>query len=464
VIGGHGSYPAMKASGVPWLGDVPAHWRLMPGRACYREKKIPNTGLKETRVLSLSFGRIVVKPEEKLHGLVPASFETYQMIEPGDIIVRPTDLQNDWNSLRFGLSRDRGIITSAYLCFRTQDVMGSGYGFLLLHAYDLKKIFYGLGSGLRQNLDWGDFKYLPCLVPPDEEQSAIARFVTHADHRVRCATRAKKELIALLSEQKQSILGHALTRGIDPSASVKSSGLEWLGDVPAHWDVVRLKNVLHSVDMRSTTGVEELLSLRREHGVVIYANHFSRPPQAATTIGFKLVQPGQLVVNRLQANNGLVFHSELDGVVSPDYSVFAPKVPLRIEYLSALLRTMPYRAHFRREAKGLGTGTSGFLRLYDERLLETRVALPPVAEQAHILQWLSQATADLDHGIAAARREVTLLDEFRASLIVEVVAGRVDVREAAAFLPDEAEEPARVDDVEIDEDTELETALGKVEA
>jgi hypothetical protein len=97
-------YPVMKDSGVPWLGPVPAHWDRRPGRACYREKRIPNTGLVETTVLSLSYGRIVVKPADRLHGLVPESFETYQIVEPGDIIIRPTDLQNDWNSLRF----DRG--------------------------------------------------------------------------------------------------------------------------------------------------------------------------------------------------------------------------------------------------------------------------------------------------------------------------------------------------------------------
>ena len=138
-------YPAMKDSGVPWLGEVPEHWKQLPGRACYRERQVPNTGLIETTVLSLSYGRIVVKPVDKLHGLVPASFDTYQIVEPGNIIIRPTDLQNDWNSLRFGLSHNRGIITSAYLCFHTTDLWTREYGHLLLHTYDLSKVFYGLG-------------------------------------------------------------------------------------------------------------------------------------------------------------------------------------------------------------------------------------------------------------------------------------------------------------------------------
>ncbi|GIV76423.1 MAG: hypothetical protein KatS3mg050_0817 [Litorilinea sp.] len=169
-------YPAYKETGIPWLGRIPAHWEVVPGRACYREKKVPNTGMQETIVLSLSYGKLIIKSPDKLHGLVPASFETYQIVEPNDIICRPTDLQNDWNSLRFGISRHRGIITSAYMNLNTLSAMIPEYGYLVLHAYDLKKIFYGLGSGLRQNLDWRDFKYLPCVLPPLPERSDQLQF------------------------------------------------------------------------------------------------------------------------------------------------------------------------------------------------------------------------------------------------------------------------------------------------
>ena len=141
-------YPEYKDTGVPWLNRVPRHWSTGPGFAAFREKQIKNIGMREKTVLSLSYGRIVVKPPEKLHGLVPDSFETYQIVDPGDIIIRSTDLQNDWNSLRVGLVRDRGIITSAYLCFRTTAGLTPEYGHQLLHTFDLMKIYYGLGSGL----------------------------------------------------------------------------------------------------------------------------------------------------------------------------------------------------------------------------------------------------------------------------------------------------------------------------
>ena len=242
-------YPAYKPSGVEWLGEVPAHWEVLPGRVCFRAEEQLNIGLQETTVLSLSYGRIVVKPLERLHGLVPSSFETYQIVNPLDIVIRPTDLQNDWNSLRFGLSRHRGIITSAYLCFSTTKETTPEYGYLLLHSYDLMKVFYGLGSGLRQNLDWTDFKYLPCCIPPISEQSAIDRFLDHVARRITRYIDAKQRLIALLEEQRQAIIHQAVTGLIDvrtglPYPAYKPSGVEWLGDVPEHWEIARLKVVL----------------------------------------------------------------------------------------------------------------------------------------------------------------------------------------------------------------------------
>ena len=230
-------YAEYRDSGVPWLGAIPAHWRLQPGFSTFRQKQRKNIGLVETTVLSLSYGRIIVKPIEKLHGLVPASFETYQIVNPGDIIVRPTDLQNDWTSLRVGIARDRGIITSAYLCLQPVDALSPDYLFHLLHSYDLLKVFYGMGSGLRQNLDFSDLKRMPVAVPPPSEQATIVRFLEHIDRRVNRFVRAKRRLVALLNEQKQAIIHRAVTRGLDPDVRLKPSGVAWLGDVPEGWRI-----------------------------------------------------------------------------------------------------------------------------------------------------------------------------------------------------------------------------------
>lgn len=208
-----------------------------------------------------------------------------------------------------------------------------------------------------------------------------------------------------------------------PYPTVKNSGVSWLGDVPTHWERRRLKSLLRVIDRRSSTGTETLLSLRRDHGIVVYSEHFSRPAQGASTVGYKIVKKGQLVVNRLQANNGLVFDSSLDGLVSPDYSVFEHKRSdeMVMPYLSMLLRTPTYRNHFRRESTGLGTGSAGFLRLYDDRFLDTPVFLPPAKEQASILRFLHHEDQRIRRYIRAKQKLIKLLDEQKQAIIHRAV-------------------------------------------
>ena len=286
------------------------------------------------------------------------------------------------------------------------------------------------------------------VVPPFSEQAAIVRYLDHADRRIQRYIRAKQKLITLLEEQKQAIIQRAVTRGLDPNVRLKPSGVEWLGKVPTHWERRRLKILLRPVDRRSATGAETLLSLRRDHGIVIYAEHFARPSQSRSLVGFKLVAVGQLVVNRLQANNGLVFCSGINGLVSPDYSVFEMRKPLQMQYLSDLLRTSRYRSHFRRESTGLGTGTAGFLRLYDDKFLETEVFLPPVQEQILISNSLANDIAKVKRLMEQQQRQLQFFNEFRTRLITDVVTGKLDVREAASRLPDEVEEPEPLDETD----------------
>ncbi|HEX5736039.1 MAG TPA: restriction endonuclease subunit S [Blastocatellia bacterium] len=450
-------YANCKDSGVSWLGKIPTHWDIKSGFAAYREKHEKNIGLIEKTVLSLSYGRIIIKPPEKLHGLVPESFETYQVINPGDVIIRATDLQNDQNSLRVGLARDRGIITSAYLCLRPTGLLSSEYGYYVLHAYDLAKIFYGMGSGLRQNLSFRDIKRMPVIVPPDDEQRAIAWFLDHFNRHIDHYIHLKKKRITLLNEQKQAVINQAVSCGLDPNVQLKTSGIPWLGDIPEHWETRRIKYLIREADCRSTTGSETLLSMRMHHGLVPFAEHFTRPPQSATLVGFKVVLPGQIVVNRMQAGNGLIFASRLKGLVSPDYAVFDPLGDVNVEYLGELFRSRKVRAKFRAESKGLGTGTSGFLRLYNDRLGAIPVALPPRPEQDAILERLSEQLHNVNASIATTEREIELIREYRIRLITDVVTGRFDVREAAANLPEEVDEPVESleGDEAIEEDPEM---------
>ena len=241
VVGGYPRYDTYKPAQSLWLKEVPSHWKLLPGLAVLKENKEKNIGMVEETVLSLSYGKVTIKPPEKLTGLVPESFETYQVISPNDIIIRPTDLQNDQTSLRTGIAKDRGIITSAYICLRPELSHNATFIHYLLHAYDLLKVFYGMGSGLRQNLDYRDFKRLEICIPPRDEQDRIANFLDQKTAEIDEAIAKKQRLIELLQEQKAILINQAVTKGLNPDVSMRDSGVEWIGEIPAHWEVTRLK-------------------------------------------------------------------------------------------------------------------------------------------------------------------------------------------------------------------------------
>ena len=444
-------YPAYRPSGVEWLGEVPEHWGILPGRVCFRQGEQLNVGLEETTVLSLSYGRIVVKPPERLHGLVPSSFETYQIVNPFDIVIRPTDLQNDRNSLRFGLSRHRGIITSAYMCFSTTNEVIPEYGFSLLHSYDLMKVFYGLGSGLRQNLDWTDFKYLPCCIPPLTEQTAIVRFLEHVDRRIRRYIHAKQKLIASLEEQKRAIIHQAVTGRIDvrsgrPYPAYKPSGVEWLGDVPEHWQLVRLKDVAH---------VQTGLTLGKDYGDT---RTISRPYLRVAN-----VQAGYLDLSHLKSidvpldeanratlltgdvlmteggdidklGRGCVWRDEISKCLHQNH-IFAVRCRyglLNPEFLVGLMGSQYGRAYFQLTAKQ----TTNLASTNSNKLRAFPVPLPLLEEQVNILDALSEETNAIDSRMALAGRGVDLMNKYRTRLVADVVTGKLDVREAAARLPE----------------------------
>jgi type I restriction enzyme S subunit len=291
-------------------------------------------------------------------------------------------------------------------------------------------------------------------IPPLADQAAIVRFLHWSNGQLERAIWAKRKVIALLNEQKQAIIHRAVTRGLDPIVPLKPSGISWLGEIPAHWELRRIKYLLREVDERSTTGNEPLLSMRMHHGLVLFAEHFSRPPQAATLVGFKIVRPGQFVVNRMQAGNGVIFASTLTGLVSPDYAVFDPIGEANVDFLGELFRSRKVRAKFRAESKGLGTGSSGFLRLYNDRLGAIHVALPPCAEQREILSWLAGELSGVNTAVSRLEREIELLREYRTRLVADVVTGRLDVREAAAQLPEGAPLPTVEDDADVSIDPE----------
>ncbi|WP_282064006.1 hypothetical protein [Vibrio rotiferianus] len=201
----------MKDSGVDWIGEVPEHWGIVPGFTVFKEGKDSNKGMIESQVLSLSYGNIIVKPEEKLVGLVPESFETYQIALPGDIIIRCTDLQNDKTSLRTGIVRNKGIITSAYLNLRLKTEHSAEFMHYFLHVLDITKAIYRFGSGLRQNLSYQDFKHMRILMPPKAEQIEIVNYINNRVEMAESSIDLIKNQIEKLKEYKTTLINSAVT-------------------------------------------------------------------------------------------------------------------------------------------------------------------------------------------------------------------------------------------------------------
>jgi len=243
TISGYAEY---TESGIPWLGVIPSDWQLLPFFSRFSERRISNKGMKCNNLLSLSYGRIVNKDITTLDGLLPASFETYQIVHIDDIVFRLTDLQNDKRSLRSAIVSEKGIITSAYLAVVVHkfDAAFSSY---LFRAYDLMKVFYSMGGGLRQSMKYDDMKWLMIAAPTVNEQAQIARFLDYETAKIDILIQEQKRLIDLLKEKRQAVISRAVTKGLDPDVPTKDSGVEWLGEVPAHWKVTNLKYAASSI-------------------------------------------------------------------------------------------------------------------------------------------------------------------------------------------------------------------------
>lgn len=203
----------MKDSGISWIGQIPEHWEIKRLSQLTYEHYISNKDVHHQNLLSLSYGNIVRKDINTTGGLLPASFDTYQIVEPGNIVLRLTDLQNDQRSLRVGLVKEEGIVTSAYVCLgiSNKSLVLPEYLYRLLHTYDIKKLFYSMGGGIRQGLNWQGLKKIEILLPPISEQRAIVEYIDRKCGNINSLISELEAEIAYLKEYKQRLIADAVT-------------------------------------------------------------------------------------------------------------------------------------------------------------------------------------------------------------------------------------------------------------
>lgn len=201
----------MKDSGIEWIGEIPEHWKVDLLSLLFEEHKQKNTGLLCKNLLSLSYGKIVRKNIDSVGGLLPQSYDGYNVVDKGDIVFRLTDLQNDKKSLRTGLVRERGIVTSAYVTLRSRKSVLSAYYQYLFHSYDVMKVFYGMGDGVRQGMNYGDLRKMLIVTPPHSEQNEIVEFLDAKCTEIDNLISIKLSKIDSLKEYKKSIIYEYVT-------------------------------------------------------------------------------------------------------------------------------------------------------------------------------------------------------------------------------------------------------------
>jgi type I restriction enzyme S subunit len=301
----------------------------------------------------------------------------------------------------------------------------------LLRAYDVTKVFYSMGGGLRQSMKYSDLKRLPLLLPPRGEQSAIATFLDRETTKLDTLIAKQAKLLELLQEKRQALISHAVTKGLNPDVPMKDSGVGWLGEVPAHWDVVRLGILFREV---SESGNDELPVLRVSIHDGVSDREFDeeeldrKVTRSEDRSKYKRVEPGDLVYNMMRAWQGGFGAVTVPGMVSPAYVVARPREPLRTDFIEQLLRTPQAVEKLRCHSYGVADFR---LRLYWDEFKSIEIAIPPLSEQEQIMASISGESGRIDTLTEKSRRSIELMREHRTALISAAVTGKIDVREAS---------------------------------
>lgn len=429
----YAKYESYKDSGVDWLGEIPSDWDLQPAFKYIKENKTKNTGLLENTVLSLSYGKIIIKPEEKLTGLVPESFETYQIVEPNDIIIRCTDLQNDKVSLRTGLVENRGIITSAYLGLKVFQNYNSKFLHYYLHSLDITKAIYKFGTGLRQNLSFLDFKRLPLVDISLDLQQKIANFLDQKTAQIDQAIALKQQQIEKLGEYKQIVIQNAVTKGLNPNAPMKDSGVAWIGDIPEHWEMVSIKRIAKispKVDLSNYKLDEKVTFLPMEK---VSSNgdidcEILKPIRKVKQ-GFTAFKKNDVILAKItpcfeNGKGALLDKLETEiGYGSTEFHVLRASKRIKAYYLYLITHS----SNFLTLGEAMMTGSAGQKRVPTDFVANYQFPLPPMSEQQQIIEYVENLNRKISDTIQSYQTQIDRLKEYKNILINQAVTGKIKI-------------------------------------
>ena len=459
-------YPVMKDSGLPWLGTIPASWSIVRNGRLFVERK--ETGFADLPILEVSLrsGVRVRRFDGDSRKQLMSDRDKYKRACAGDLAY---NMMRMWQGA-VGLAPVDGLVSPAYVVARPfAGVVARYFAYLFrMDSYMGEVDQYSRGIVKDRNrLYWDQFKQMPSACPPTGEQAAVARFLGHVERQIGRAIRAKQKLIKLLEEQKQAIIHRAFTRGLDPNVRLKPSGVAWLGDVPDHWEVVRFKRRIGfqegpgimATDFRDD-GVPllRISSLRGETASLEGCNFLDAQMVQRRWSHFA-VRPGDYLLSASASTGSVVRATEVVANAIPYTGIlrlWSLSDDTFMPFVRLYMGCQPFQDQI--DAAKSGVAIEHFGPTHLKRMF---MALPSAGEQRRIVSAVQASIAPFAGGADRAKREIDLIREYRTRLIGDVVTGKLDVREAAARLPDEAEEvEAFVDTAAVDTDEPVDDVDG----
>lgn len=425
----------MIDSGVEWLGDIPETWDLVQLGSLFSEHKNKNTGMQSNNLLSLSYGNIIRKDINTSDGLLPESFEGYNVIDDGDIVLRLTDLQNDQRSLRVGLSHERGIVTSAYVTLRKRNpAMNSQFFYYLIHSYDVRKGFYGMGAGVRQGLNFAGVRKIMLTLPSADEQTMIADFLGKKIEQVDTLIANVQAQIEKLKAYKQSVITEVVTKGLDPTVPMKDSGVEWIGEIADTRTIFRLKYLLDSPMQYGANESGDKLtedSVRYIRITDITADGNLKDDENNQYLPMSVAE-GYILKDKdiLFARSGgtvgksFLYRKEYGISAFAGYLIKAEcdKASLLPEYLIYYTQSSLYELW-----KNMIFIQATIQNIGANKYSNMEIPVPSIEEQASIVEYLAGKCSQIDRLIAIKQAKIEKLEQYKRSLIYEYVTGKKEV-------------------------------------
>ena len=422
------AYKEYKDSGYDWMGKIPAHWTKTKLRDFTKESNERRGSRQELELLSVyrDFGVIVKNSRDDNYNNESEDTSTYKYVGKDYLVINKMKL---WQG-SLGISEFEGIVSPAYITCKITKKINTRYLNYLLRSALFKTFYNRISYGIRVgqwDSDYDDIRQLNVFLPPREEQDAIVRFLDAKCAKIDSFIKLKGRQIALLNEKKQNIINQAVTRGLDPNAPMKDSGVDWIGEIPEGWEVLRCKYLFTETNVRSEKGEETHLSMSQKYGLVPDSMMEEKRMLSESYAGGKLCCKDDIVLNRLKAHLGVFALASQDGVVSPDYTVLSiNKNRIFSHYAECILKSYSCRRELVIRVRGI---VNGFLRLYTEDFNTIKLPLPTIDEQKRIMEFVSKIERIIKTKIDILENNILLMNEYRQRLISDVVTGKINILE-----------------------------------